>query len=523
MKRIISMLLAAMLMLGVLAGCGGSGDDDGSQATLVWAMPFYEQKDTAKVTAEVNKLLAEKLPNTKLEFMLDSSYGSKWSLWMAGDTQIDIANVGTSVDTLSEIEKDSFYELDDLIEEYAPSIAKEKEKYSIQYATGIVNGKQYAIPNVQIYINDTAVLCIPESLISYMDTKAMVEAAYKSSTTTEKMYQLVDDYLHAAKASGKADSDSVAPLIGIESMFNTFARRGFAFVGNGGSSTNQINVCYRVFADKVEMIDFYETDEFKMFIKWARKWYEEGFISTDILSGDQGYGNRSPIISSYVWDMNLRDENEMYLKAGATEGSGVYWLSVQSNEQKYISDTAVGSLHTYNVIPCTSKHPERAMKLLELLRTEEGADILNMICYGIEGTHYEKLSDTEIKAFEYEQQGTSASSYGIPNWMVGTHLNMYVISPYTEETRTRALDYYENVQPKFYKTPTYGMSFDTSAVSNYYSQINSVLSEYQVQLYSGAIADYETKYAEACTKMKAAGIDKVLEELQKQVDEFVSK
>ncbi|MBP3627479.1 MAG: ABC transporter substrate-binding protein [Clostridia bacterium] len=520
MKKILALMLALLMLACVFAGCGKSGDDGGN-ATLYWAMPFYEQQDTAKVTAEINKLLAKKLPNTKIEFLLDSSMGSKWSLWMAGDTQVDIANVGTSVDTLTEIEKDSFYPLDELIEEYAPTIAKEKEKYSVQYATGTVNGELYAIPNVQIYINDTAVVCVPESLISYMDTKALVEEAYKSSTTTEKMYEIIDDYLHAAKASGQADNDYAAPLIGIESLFNTFARRGFAFVGNGGSSTTQINICYKVFEDKIKMIDFYETKEFKLFMKWARKWYEEGFISTDILSGDAGYGNRTPIISSYVWDMNLRDENEMYLKKGASEGSGVYWISVQSDEQKYVADTAVGSLHTYNVIPCTAKHPERAMKLLELLRTKEGADVLNMICYGIEGEHYEKLSDTEVKAFDYEQQGTSSSKYGIPNWMVGTHLNMYVVSPYTEETRTRALDYYENIFPKFHKTPTYGMAFDTSVVSNYYSQINSVLSEYQLQLISGACADYQEKYEKACEKMSAAGVDKVLAELQKQVDEFI--
>jgi len=523
MKKLICLIMTIMMFVSLFAGCGGGGDDGSTEATLYWAMSFYEQQDTAKVTAEINKLLADKLPNTKIEFMLDSSMGSKWSLWMAGDTQVDIANVGMSVDPLTEVEKDSFYPLNDLVDEYAPSIKAEWDKYGIQYATGMVNGELYAIPNVQIYINDTDVFCVPESLISYLDTKALVEEAYKNPTTTEKMYEIVDQYLHAARDSGKADSDYVAPLMAIEPMFNTFARRGFAFVGNGAGGTNQINICYRVFADKIEMIDFYDTEEFKLFMKWARKWYTEGFISTDILSGDAGYGNRNPIASSYVWDMNLRDKNEMYLKKGSKEGNGTYWISLQSNDQKFIADTAVGSLHTYNVIPCTAKHPERAMKLLELLRTKEGADVLNMICYGIEGEHYEKRSDTEIKAFDYEQQGTSSSKYGIPNWMVGTHLNMYVVSPYTEETRTRALDYYENIQPKFHKTQTYGMAFDTSVVANNFSQVNSVLSEYQLQLISGACADYETKYAEACKKMDAAGVDAILTEMQKQVDEFIAK
>ncbi len=517
MKRILCLVMSLLMIACVFAGCGGN-KDDGGEAKLYWAMPFYVQDDLSKVTDEINKLLAEKLPNTEIEFMLDSSMGEKWPLWMAGNKQVDIANVGMYVDLLTEVEKDSFHPLDDLIKDYAPTIAKEKEKYADQYASGAVNGTQYGIPNVQIYINDTEVLVIPQHLRKYLDIDAMVKEAYANPTTTEKMYEILDDYLKKVMASGEADSDSSAPVVGVQSLFRTFARRGYAFIGNGGAVTNLINVCYRVFDDEVKIIDFYDTDEFKMFMKWMSKWYKDGYISKDILSGDEGMGNRNPILSSYVWDMSQREEDQTY-----EPNENVLWISIQNDEHKYVADTSVGSLATYNVIPYTALHPERAMKLLELLRTEEGADILNMICYGIEGEHYEKLSDTEIKAFDYEGQGNSSSKYGIPNWMVGTHFNMYVVSPYDEGTRTRAANYYDNIYPKFYKTKTYGLAFDTLPVANYYSQINTVLSEYQLQLYSGASPDYEKIYNEACAKMDSAGIDKVIAELQKQVDNFLKK
>ena len=119
MKKLICLLMALLMFVCVFAGCGGGGDD-GGEATLYWAMPFYMQDDTQKVTDAINEALAEKLPNTKIEFMLDSSMGEKWSLWMAGDKQIDIANIGMYVDLLTEVEKDSFTALDDLIKDYAP-------------------------------------------------------------------------------------------------------------------------------------------------------------------------------------------------------------------------------------------------------------------------------------------------------------------------------------------------------------------------------------------------------------------
>lgn len=517
MKKLLALMMSILMITCIFASCG-ENKDDGGEATLYWAMPFYEQSDLPKVSEQVNKLLAEKLPNTKIQFMLDSSMGDKWPLWMAGDKQVDIAHVGMYVDLLSEVEKDSFYPLNDLVDKYAPTIKKEIETYKDHYATGTVDGELYGIPNIQIYINDTATLIIPSNLRSCLDVDAFVKEAYANPTTTEKMYQMLDDYLKKAMATDKTDTDTHAPVISIKSLFSTFARRGFAFVGSGGQASAPTNICYKVFDDEVKIIDFYDTDEFKMFMKWARKWYLDGYIGKDVLSGDEGYGNRQPILSSYVWDMSLREDDQTYLRDEST-----LWISMQNEEHKFLSHTSVGSLATYNSIPYTSKNPERAMKLLELLHTEEGSELLNMICYGIEGEHYNKISDTEIKAVDYLVQGTSASKYGIPNWMVGTHFNMYVIAPYDEGTRTRAQNYYENLYPNYHKTKIYGINFKTNSISNYYSQLETVLDEYQLQLYSGASPDYEKIYKEACTKMDSAGVDKIIVELQNQVDAFIKK
>ena len=524
MKKIISLLISALLLATVFCGCGGKGDD-GGDATLIWAMPFYEQDDTTTVLKEINALIDEKLPGTQIKFLMDSSMGNKWSLWMAGDNQIDIAHAGYVNDLQTEILKKSYYNLDELIEKYAPAIAAEKEKYPEQYATGAFNGSQYAIPNLQVYINDEATLEIPEDLISYIDAEAMVKEAWANPKTTEKMYQIIDDYLKAAVASGKAESDYVAPLINIESMYRTFARRGYAFVGNTSVYTNPINVCYEVFTNdgSVKFINFYETEEFKMFMKWARKWYQAGYISTDVLSGDAGYGNRSPMLYADAHEMLKTDGSGIKLEeARLATLSNRYLVSLQSDEQKYVSNVQIGSLLTYNTIPSTAKYPERAMKLLNLLRTEEGADILNMICYGIEGEHYEFLEDGSIKAFDYRQQGMSDSKFGIPNWMVGTHLNMLMVFPYEAEQKQLGLDYYDNVYPKYYRTGIAGLTFDFDSISNYYSQLASVLAEYQLQIISGAVPNYEAKHKEAIDLMKTAGIDKIIAELQKQADAYIA-
>ena len=53
-------------------------------------------------------------------------------------------------------------------------------------------------------------------------------------------------------------------------------------------------------------------------------------------------------------------------------------------------------------ISINSAHPERAMKLIELMNTEKGkGHLYNLLVYGIEGEHYTKVNDNEIQPIGY--------------------------------------------------------------------------------------------------------------------------
>ena len=108
MKQVICFVLAFLMLASVLTGCGTSEtknadytDNEKEEVTLVIALPFAKQADTDKVVAEVNKLLEEKLPNTKIELLLDANMADKWSLWMSTSKKIDLAHAGhcTDIDT----------------------------------------------------------------------------------------------------------------------------------------------------------------------------------------------------------------------------------------------------------------------------------------------------------------------------------------------------------------------------------------------------------------------------------------
>lgn len=520
MKKVLSLVLVALMLIGVLCGCGGGGDDGGA-VNLVWALPLASQSDTEMVMEKVNELLGEKLPNTTLELLLDSSMGTKWSLWMAGKKPIDIASSGYVNDLASEINKKSYVELNDLIDKYAPTIKAEWEKYDIDYRTGMVDGKLYAIPDLQIHINDEMFFSVPEYYYEYLDVKALQKAVKENPTTTEVFYEIIDDYL--AKATKDPNPKNGGLISGVEHFFRCFVKRGYEFVGGTKSL-----FCYRTDDPTCKVVNFYETDEFLTYIKYAAKWYEQGLISKDILTGEEGLGDKHGIFSANRTNFRKVDVNEDGImtpeekNADGVSKSVSYLVSLTAKDQKYLGSSVLGSLSVYLSIPTTSKNPERAIKLLELLRSDEGKDILNMLVYGIEGEHYEVIGDNWIDAFEYGGQATSSNSYGIPNWMMGNQMKMYICSPYTQITYDAAVEYYDVERPQFKKTKLYGYSFSNNAVKNQVSQINAVNEEFMLQLIGGtSTKDYMTTYNQLMEKLKAAGTEKVLAEYQKQVDEQI--
>lgn len=516
MKRFLAGMLSVLVLGSALAGCGNGGDDPNKQVTLRWALPNAKQTDFDMVNEKIQEKLAELLPNTALELVLDSSMASKWSLWMAGGEVIDLAHAGFVTDIQNEINSESYMPLNDLVEEYAPTIQEQRDGiFKDLYNCGTYKGELYAIPIPQIYVKETLTITIPDDLTQYIDVAGIVNECYASTTTTEKVYELLDDFLQKSAAANAIGTEKISDLINPETIYD-LAKRGYEFIGGEYSSA-----CYKMAADgDVKIIDFHTTDEFKTHIKWVSKWYQDGFVSKDVLTGG-GAGSRCYIIECHNLDRMGEGEDHTYSKLDGSVGINRRYICITNPETDFKGSSQLGYLNTYVTIPTTSENPERAMQLIELLYSEKGADLLNLINYGIEGVHYEKRSETEITAFDYRGQGSSGSKYGIPPWETANMFNAYIINPYTVETKEYALDYFENKNPNRPTTPLYGFSFDSTDLTLALSNIGLVNQEYEVQLTSGVYKDYSSVYDTLLSKTESAGMSKLLAEYQAQADAYL--
>ncbi len=512
MKKIISLLIAMVFIVGAFAGCSGSKssytDDDSKAVTLKIALPQAIQKDTLEVQEEINRKLESLLPNTKIELMLEEAMADKWPLWMSTKKEIDIAHSGFVTDIEDEVRKESYIQLNDLVDEYAPNIKKLVEDYWYSYDNSAINGKLYAIPNIQSHLKETLILRVWNEGAQYFDIDALVKEAYGSDKTTAHFYELITQSMKKAEASGVDCKES------INLTLYEVAKKGYTFIGGSNS-----NLCYDNLDDKGKIINFYDTEEYKNFCAAMKTWANNGWVSKDVLTGQWS----DKLYASTNTRYNM-DPDTKIIKPLTSDSQDTHKIFDLINPETQVLTTNVGENLTYYSIPFTSKNPARAMKFLDLINSEEGKEINNMLAYGIEGKHYEFVDkeNGDIKAFEYNGQGGASVSYGIPNWECGNMMLQYSVYPYDHNHQNYAKDYYLNRLNGMKKNILYGYTFDIEGIRDDLSSILKNNEEYAPSIYSGIVENTDKLISELAEKNKAANIDKVISELQAQADKHIS-
>lgn len=133
-----------------------------------------------------------------------------------------------------------------------------------------------------------------------------------------------------------------------------------------------------------------------------------------------------------------------------------------------------------------------------------------MLTYGIEDRHYTKIDDTFIKF-------TADSAY-FPNtdWVFGNITNGYL----PEGTPANKFELTKQVNDSAIVTPYYGFVFNPEPVKTEMANIGALVDEYSPGLDTGTVdpGEYLPIFQD---ELKKAGVDKVLAEEQKQLDEWL--
>ncbi len=505
-KRALAAASAAVMLL---SGCGAeqakTGDDENEQVTLKWIFVGPgEQKDSQKVWDKFNEELAKYLPNTTVEFecIASSDYAEKWKLASASQENIDIVWHGWMLPYASEVKKGSYMELDELVDKYAPAIKEEIPEAIMDKQR--VDGKLYSIPCMQQMVSYVSSLDFPVDIYEKYKDKINVEELanfFASKETMDKeSWDKIEEYIKMVKDGG----DLKKGVFG----FADHIEKGYEWISNP----------YKIKAagDDYTPINLYRTPEYKTFVEVYADWFNKGYIRKDILTAEN-VGNEVYEVKGggnyLVGQGYMPTQSEIDSKKAA--GSTAY-VKIPFENKHYIPYAASAS---NTAISMNSTHPERAMKLIGLMNTAEGKDLYNLLVYGIEGEHYTKVNENEIQPIGYTSQPTSESPYGQYRWAVGNTFNGYEI--YMEDKgEVYKNEFIKKVNEDASSSKLQGFTLDTDPIKIELAQVTAVVGEYKTSLNSGAAADPMKLYEEFQEKLVAAGDDKIVEEIQRQIDEW---
>ncbi len=130
------------------------------------------------------------------------------------------------------------------------------------------------------------------------------------------------------------------------------------------------------------------------------------------------------------------------------------------------------------------------------------------IYFTIEGKHYEKIGENQVKRLNEDYVFNTG-------WRFGNQFNAYL----TDNQATDTWDATVKMNDESEKSPYMGFSFDVENVKNEIASVNAVNSEYSNFLNYG-VEDPALHWDTYVKKLKDAGIDKIVEEITNQYNEW---
>lgn len=513
-KKIASILLvcAMLLTMGFLSGCGTEKAADNTDAvtqetqastaavateptaqaelkpvTLTWYVyRDNTEPDDQMVLDKANETLKAKLNVTlKMISLSYNEYKEKLQLLASAGDKFDLCFTAGWLFTYgTNATKGAFEPLEDLLAKYAPQTQKLIPE-SIWDDTKVVDSdgkaKIFGVPNYQICYKQYG-MAFKKDIVDKYNLADQIRAVKKSSDLTpifeivkkgEPKLNIVKDGPYWVKEMA---GDNVSTLL-----------------EDGG---------YVVCGDDHKAKDFSDDFLFNLIkgdTTLANDWYKKGFFHKDYGISEDLY----PEVKAgkfFAW-------NETYkpgVEADVKRNVGFDVIAIPLGDK-----ILAGIQDTLTAIGKNSENKERAMMLIELMNTDK--DLYNLLTFGIEGTHYKKVGENRIEPVPDAKYKNNA-------WELGCQFNAYLLPG--QDDNVWELTKKGNEEAK--KPPLYGFKFDKNNLKTEQANVTALTKQYKAVFY-GVVNDYEKQLVELKGRLVKAGLNKIRDEAQKQIDAYYAK
>lgn len=490
-SRTVFLMLLVALMIHLLSGCSNSsnkeetkGGEEPAKVTFAFFCPAVIPADIELVQNAMSDYAREKI-NVEIELVPISigNYVQQINLMISGNEKLDIINLlGPNFNT--SVSQNKLMALsDELVDEYAPGVKAALGEYM---AGTTINGKVYGFA-VNKDMAAARGIVFDEDYLNEMGVT--LDGVHDPDTLGEVFAQLKekdpDKILTCSEDIGKSV---------MESLFMTYDDMG-----------DNLGVLLD-YGQNLNVVNLYESQWYEDTVRYIRDWYEKGYILKDnSINPDTG------LTMLKARGVASQQGNNHFATAEVCENMlGINCVSAWTSEPFANTGTINGVVMA---IPSTCKDPIPALKVLNLLYTDPA--FINLLDWGIEGTHYVRVEGTE-NIITYPEGVTSENSgYAMASsWEFANETIAYVWEGTGDD------NYWDRMQEfndSAIKSKALGFTFDPTPVKSEYAALNNVLNEYRLGLENGEMDPdiYLPKFQEA---LKSAGIDKVVAEKQAQLD-----
>ncbi|MEG0570315.1 MAG: ABC transporter substrate-binding protein [Oscillospiraceae bacterium] len=477
--KIISLLIVSFMFLTVFSGCKKKDEtDENKPVKLTWYQWGNTPKDPKPVIEALNKKSAEDIGVT-IDFKFTGN-GSDEALkmTMATGEPFDIAyTCSWYANYAIAASSNQLYDITEKVKTVTPKLYS----YIPQdvWHGSMVNGKIYAVPTYK----DSAAAqywCIDSSL----DIPGLKDMLDKTTAKSSS----VTPILKAIKDSGKMPSNASAPF-----MLTTSGMNGLATMFDMINRDIMIGVKLDDPSCKVKW--GYEDPDFVDELKTLHEWFKAGYINKDAPQVESEY-KYSPFFtaqgfpgSDEMWAIQRNHSVQMHKKTGPY----------------YTTDSIQGSM---NGIGKNSKNVDTALKYLEYINTNK--DYRNMLAYGIKDQNYKITSEDTVERLN-------------DGWMAETfaQASFFEMIP-AAPAKSNQWDLVKKEMEKAEASPLLGFSPDISSVKNEVASCIAIVKKYSAGLTTGA-EDPVVKIPQMKKELDSAGLSKIIEAFQTQVDSFLKQ
>lgn len=511
-KKLLAALLCGSLMTALLAGCGGNaGGTNGTASTAGGAAAETgagEEAGTADAASGEKTVITYLRPGTEVEHNAE--------LVQAINDKLEADGTGLELNIMyipSDVFQDKVNMMLSAGEEFDLLAVMEDQKPFTSFVAneGIIPITEYIDQSENIkrlvpdYMWESATIggeiyTIPANWCETADQNNCI------TVRREKMEefgledpQTMDDLLHmcdvfAANWDGP-NKPVVVPMFKepFTYLFRTMdtypftVQKDLIFIDQEGNVKNWM-----------------ETEEFKESAQFFRTLYEKGYVPEDVLSSGWSSWN-TMLTGDFIWV----DQCQLW----GTEAVWEERIPGSKLDSIYLNEDAVqfrpNSFRNDTAVSATSEHPAEAVKFMDwVYASQENYDLM---VYGVEGLTYsddgEGFYTKLIPDFEFNA-----------DWMIG---NMEY-ERYETGTFDKFVEIMGTDKPEAVNSVVLNFVFDPANVADEYANCQAEVEQsvYPIKL---GLVSYEEGYEDALARMKAAGIDKVVEEYQRQVNEYLGK